>query len=129
MAARGGYQADFDAAKGWAGTLYGEKFRGVLAKRGEKATLKGGKRNVSSIGDAKELASHIVDAPEWNTYRIVAKGFVFKQYINDKLMAEFHDEDEKNRRDKGIIALQLHTGPPMTVQIRNIRLKNLSAAK
>ena len=35
----GGYQADFEAGEQWSGTNYGEQFRGVLAKRGEKTEI------------------------------------------------------------------------------------------
>ena len=35
----GGYQADFDGAGVWAGTLYEERGRGVLAKRGNKVVI------------------------------------------------------------------------------------------
>ena len=135
----GGYQADFDAAKKWAGTLYGEKFRGILAKRGEQVVLKGteeqvrtvkGKqrkrtvalRDVRKISSSENLARHIHDYPKWNTFRVVARGFVFQQFINNKLMCELRDEDKENRRDKGLLALQLHAGPPMKVQFRKIRI-------
>lgn len=122
----GGYQADIDAQKNWAGTLYGERFRGILAKRGERAVMKSPKdRKVESLGDSKELAKHIKSYPEWNTFKVVAKGYVFKQYINGKLMSEFHDEDTANRRDSGLLAVQLHAGPPMKVQFRRVRLKKL----
>jgi len=130
----GGYQADFDAGKQWAGTNYGERFRGILAKRGEKVVLtndagsdkKGAiKRDVSKLGDAKELAAKINDYPEWNKFRIVAKGFTFQHYINGELMSELKDEDKNARREKGIIAFQLHAGPPMKVQARNFKLTEL----
>jgi hypothetical protein len=132
----GGYQADFDAAKGWVGTNYGERFRGVLAKRGERVTIgvteqKGKKpktaRTVESLGDSKELASKVNDAPEWNEYHIIANGFHFVQRINGVTMSELNDNDEKNRRAAGLIAIQLHGGPPMTVQARNIRIKQLGS--
>jgi hypothetical protein len=124
----GGYQADFDAKRQWAGTNYGEKFRGILAKRGEKATLTAGakgkvQRKVESIGDSAELAKKIKDAPEWNDYHIIAKGNHLIQMINGVIMSEVIDNDEKNFRAKGLIALQLHGGPPMTVQFKNIRIK------
>ena len=128
----GGYQADIDAAKQWAGTLYGEKFRGILAKRGEKAVLgvgappkkKGGlARKVESLGNPAELGKKVKDYPEWNTFRVVAKGYRFKHFINDTLMIECMDKDEENRRNKGLIALQLHQGPPMKVQFKNIKIK------
>ncbi len=125
----GGYQADIDAAKKWAGTNYGEKFRGILAKRGEKATLSvpvgGGKmsREVESIGDSNELANKIKDAPEWNDFHIIAKGYHFTQKINGVTMSEVIDNDTKSRREKGLVAIQLHGGPPMTIQVRSIQIK------
>ena len=127
----GGYQADFDAAKKWAGTNYGEKFRGILAKRGENAVITGtekkGKktiaiREVSALDNAEELAAAIKDYPKWNHYRIVAKGYVFKQFINGKLMSQVKDMDKENRRKNGLIGLQLHAGDPMKVQFKDIQL-------
>lgn len=122
----GGYQADFDAPRQWAGTNYGEKFRGILAKRGEKTVI--GKNHkptvVEKIGDPKKLQEKI-KADDWNEYHIIAKGFNFKQYINGTLMSEVTDEDTEKRREKGLIAIQLHAGPPMKVQVKNIRLKEM----
>ena len=70
-------------------------------------------REISLIGDADDLANHINDYPEWNTFRVVARGFIIQQYINGKLMCEFHGEDEDTRRSAGLLALQLHAGKPM----------------
>ncbi len=66
---------------------------------------------------------------DWNTYRIVAKGFTFQHFINGVATAECTDNDEKERRADGLLALQLHAGPPMKVQFRNIRLKRLGEEK
>ena len=41
-------------------------------------------------------------------------------------MCELTDEDTVARKD-GVIALQLHAGPPMKVQFRNIRIKEFDA--
>ena len=129
----GGYQADFDAKNQWAGTNYGEKFRGILAKRGEKVTITGSKeqvnkkngskrltpiRKVDSLGDPAELATKIRSAPEWNEYHISAQGYHFVQKINGVTMSEVTDDDTENRRDSGLLAFQLHGGPPMTGQLR-----------
>ncbi len=35
------------------------------------------------------------------------------------------DRDRKTRRAEGLLALQLHAGPPMNVQFKNIRIKEL----
>lgn len=122
----GGYQADIDAEGKWTGTNYGEQFRGILAKRGEKAVVgEDGKPSVvGSLGDPEELGKAIRPG-EWNTYRIVAQGNRIVCEINGKPMSEIVDEDGDVRRRTGLLAFQLHTGPPMKVQFRNIRLKRL----
>ncbi len=122
----GGYQADIDAEGKWTGTNYGEQFRGILAKRGEKAVVgEDGKPSaVGSLGDPEELGKAI-RAGDWNTYRIVAQGNKIVCEINGKPMSEIVDEDSDVRRRAGLLAFQLHTGPPMKVQFRNIRLKRL----
>jgi len=133
----GGYQSDIDFAKNWSGTNYGERFRGILAKRGEKATLEGMetitlntgkikeelKRKVEILGDSAKLSESIKDAPEWNEMVIIAKGHHFIQKINGVTMSEVIDNDEKNRRATGLIAIQLHAGPAMKIQIKSVEIK------
>jgi len=45
--------------------------------------------------------------------------------LNGRVMAAFVDDDAANRSMKGLIGLQLHSGPPMKVEFRNIWLKGL----
>jgi hypothetical protein len=124
-----GYQPDMDGKDEWTGCCYGENYRGVLAERGQKTVI--GKdhkpRVIELFGDAKELAKLIKHA-DWNEYDIIAKGNHIIQRINGHLMCELNDEDTVARKD-GVIALQLHAGPPMKVQFRNIRLKEFGADK
>jgi hypothetical protein len=40
-------------------------------------------------------------------------------------MAEVWDEDPGKRRMKGLLGVQVHVGPPMTIEYREIRLKRL----
>jgi type 1 glutamine amidotransferase len=47
--------------------------------------------------------------------------------INGQVMCEVTDEDTEMRRPSGLLALQLHAGPPMKVQFRNVLLKPLKA--
>lgn len=53
----GGYQADFDGAGEWTGTLYEEGGRGVLAKRGNKVVIdeKGEKKTEGTTTAEKEI--------------------------------------------------------------------------
>ncbi len=121
----GGYQADLDAANEWSGVNYGEKFRNILAKCGEEVVIgeDGERKVVGSVGDSEELRSGI-KKEDWNEYHIIAKGNHLVQKINSVLMSELTDND-KIARASGLLALQLHTGAPMKIQFRNIRVKHL----
>ncbi len=120
----GGYQADMEAGDTYSGILYGEHFRGVLARRGERTVIGADSKPkvVGSVGDADEIQAKI-KKEDWNDYHIVARGFHFVHRINGVVTCESTDEDKYHRRAKGVLALQLHSGPPMTVQFRNIFLK------
>jgi type 1 glutamine amidotransferase len=121
-----GYQADIDAGDTYSGSIYGENFRGLLAIRGQKTVIESNHKPkiVGSVGDQKELQTHI-KKDDWNTYEISARGFHFEQRLNGVLMAVCDDEDTEMRRSDGILALQLHAGPPMKVQFRNIKYRAL----
>ena len=123
----GGYQADFESGDRWSGICYGEAFRGILSTRGQKTVLsvddKGKlQKKATTFGDAKEIGK-AVKKGEWNTYRITGKGFHFVHYINGVKTTELIDNDEKTRRADGLLALQLHAGPPMKVSFKNIIIK------
>ena len=122
----GGYQADFESGDKYSGICYGEAFRGILCMRGDRTTLsrdQSGKlvKSVEKIGETTKLGLSI-KKKDWNTYRIVADGFRFEHYINGEKMCELIDDDEKERRAEGLLAFQVHAGPPMKVYFRNIIL-------
>ena len=121
-----GYQADIDGKNVYTGQNYEERGRGFLAKRGENAVLEEGKdpKIVSSLGNDDSL-KNIIKANDWNTIRIVAKGKKLRHYINGVLMSEVTDNDISKRKAKGLLGFQVHVGPPMRVEYRNIYLKSL----
>ena len=129
-----GYQADFEAGDQYSGILYGEGFRDVLAHRGEVTELTRDRNGnfvklvIDQIGDSDEIQQQI-KKEEWNSYRIVASGFRFEHFINGTKTIECVDNDLQQRRASGLLALQIHRGPPMLVQCRNIRLKKLTTIK
>ena len=53
----GGYQADFEAGTTYSGINYGEQFRGILAKRGERTEIgeDGKPKVIETFADTKEL--------------------------------------------------------------------------
>ena len=118
-----GYQPDMDSTDHYTGTCYGENYRGGLAGRGEKTVIGKDHRPkvVERFGDAAELGKFIKNRG-WNEYDITARGSRIIEKVNGHLMCELVDEDTMARKD-GIIALQIHAGPPMKVQFRNVRLK------
>ena len=125
----GGYQADFEAGDTYSGICYGERFRGILSLRGKKTTLTVGddgklKKEVEEFAKDADIAKAI-KKEDWNSYRIVARNFNLTHYINDVKTTQVVDRDRKPRRADGLLALQLHAGPPMTVQFKNIRIKEL----
>lgn len=121
----GGYQADIDSNKRYMGINYEERGRGIMAERGEIVSVdaQGKKSRVGSAGDADALLSQI-KWEDWNRYKIVAKGNVLQHYINDQLMSEVQDSESAKSAAEGVLALQLHAGPPMKVQFKNIMLKS-----
>lgn len=121
----GGYQADIDWDLTYSGINYEERGRGILALRGQSVTLSDQReKNAKPIGDADVLGKKI-NQGQWNRYRIVALGNSLQHYINDTLMSEVIDNQSDKSAGEGVLAFQIHTGPPMVIQFRNVRLKNL----
>jgi hypothetical protein len=125
-----GYQGDFEAGKTYSGILYEEKGRGVLAKRGEKVVIREGKEAnkpkievTGSLGKTDEIQAKI-KAGDWNEYRVVAKGGHLQHFINGVQTVDVTDETAVGAK-KGLLALQLHAGPPMVVQVKDIVLKEI----
>lgn len=96
-----GPQADIGA--GWWGKLYEEHGRGLIWDRsGEKH----------------------VKVDDWNEYRIEAQGSRVRTYLNGQLCVDLED-DKISRR--GIFALQIHSGGPMEVRFKDLKLEVLPA--
>lgn len=104
-----GYQADI-AEKRYTGILYGEGFGGILA-------------------DVKpaEVAKHL-KKDDWNEYRIVFQGKRLQMWINGFQTVDFTEKRPKAPA-KGVIAFQLHGGPPMQASFKDVILKELPAEK
>lgn len=121
----GGYQADIDFTNRYAGILYEEKGRGILAERGESVTIDAdGERIKQRFGDAKELGSGIHPG-KWNDFRVVANGNKLQHFINEAMTAEVLDEQPDKSSADGVIALQIHRGPEMTIRFKNIKIRKL----
>ena len=133
-----GYQAEIANLAGKDGFLYHEgrlENRGYPEKKrylcyvGDKVTIGADGKSVSvgSLADNAALAATYRKG-EWNDYVIIARGNVIKHFLNGYQTVEATDNDPANSRAAGIVALQLHAGPPMHVEFRDVRLKHFDGA-
>ena len=99
-----GYQADL-GARFW-GCLYDEHRRRKVLVRAPKSLSK------------------VLKKGGWNTYVIRANGDHVVMTINGLKTVDYVERDKTIAR-KGIIALQVHSGPAMRIEFRNIRIKVL----
>lgn len=79
---------------------------------------------MAGIGDKDELQK-AVKKGDWNAYRIVAKGNAMKHFVHGVLMSELEDLDAGKRVAEGLLGVQVHVGPPMSIEYRSILLKRL----
>ena len=139
-----GYQADIDGAIRYTGQNYEERGRTTLAYRGEISSIKpqtgtwtpeqvrskvtrnnwSEREVIGSLGNTDELKTKI-KSEDWNEIHIIARGNRLLHYVNGVLMSDVTDHDQVNGKAKGLLGVQVHVGPPMKVEYRNLRLKNL----
>jgi hypothetical protein len=119
-----GYQFDLDGGKRYVGNNYEEKGRLFVGVRGQVTRIVGGRPPVvlATIGDATELAGAATDG--WNAVHLIIRGNTLMHLLNGRLMSITIDDDVPNRPAEGLLGVQVHMGPPMKVEYRNIRLKN-----
>jgi len=121
-----GYQADMTGDGSLIGFVYHHKL-GLVAGRGQQVNLTPeGKREVTPLGDPAELLKHY-KKEDWNHYRVVCKGPEITVTLNGVLMCKITDHDAGTAAREGIIALQMHPGPPMKVQFKNLYLKEMKS--
>ncbi|MBL8191202.1 MAG: DUF1080 domain-containing protein [Acidobacteria bacterium] len=120
-----GYQADIDFNNQYTGQLYEERGRGFLAMRGQVTQITPGKKQIiANLRSGDDLKAAIKNN-DWNTLHIIARGNRLTHILNGHLMAEVIDDDPAGRAMGGLIGFQMHTGPPMKVEYKNIWLKHL----
>ncbi len=117
----GGYQCDVHPTAENNAMLYHERGRGIVAKNGQSVAVdKEGRK--WQVADRDPVA---VNTAEWNEYTVIARGNHLTHKVNGQLTAQIDDYDEANRSLEGLLAFQVHQGPAMKVQIKDIRLKVL----
>jgi hypothetical protein len=136
-----GYQADIDGQNKYTGQNYEEKGRTTLAYIGQKVitntpdnstSLKNNIKNnawtktvvTASLGNADSLRAHIRNE-DWNECHLIVRGNRLLHYVNGILMSDVTDDDSVNRKFTGRLGVQVHVGPPMKIEYRNFRIKEL----
>lgn len=120
-----GYQADIDGQNSYTGQNYEERGRTFNALRGQITHIRTGKKAeiIGSLGDVKELASQI-KKDDWNEYHLIVRGNILIHMLNGQVMSVVVDDDTEKRRFDGQLGVQVHVGPPMKIEYRNVRIKN-----
>jgi hypothetical protein len=101
-----GYQADM--GEGWWGSLYDESRRKRLLATADKA-----------------LIATILETADWNDYVIRAQGDRIQLFINGQQTVDYTETDAQIDRT-GVIAVQIHGGPPSEAWYRDITIVDLS---
>jgi polyhydroxybutyrate depolymerase len=123
-----GYQVDNNFGQPWKVRLYDEFGRHDLALEGQRSRFDpAGRKHVDPLPLAPGAADFRLD--EWHAYHLVADGPNLALSINGHLVAACTDDDPQQFEPLGVLAMQLHTGPPMKAQFRNLRLKKLPRAE
>ena len=131
-----GYQAEVENAPGKVGFLYHESGRGWLVNVGDMMEIdKDSNKNVVgrvSDKDALIKAGYYNDK-DWNEYHIIARGNHLTHYLNgyptmqlidnDRITDPDDPKDTKGSAREGLLALQIHAGPPMVVDFKDIRIR------
>ena len=122
----GGYQADIHPNPPYTGMLYDERGRGILAQRGQKVTaMENGKKKIEKLDvpvDPKDLS-------KWHSMTIICRGNRQIHKVDGVTTIEFIDNQKSERELEGLIAFQVHRGPAMKAQFRNIRIKHFEKKK
>jgi hypothetical protein len=117
-----GYQCDVVSNRAdYNGMLYEERGRRILAHTGEKVIVdKEGQPWVVGEFPLMEFK-----AGEWHDYRVLVEGNRHQHWIDGHQTVDVIDLDEKGRKLEGVLGMQVHVGPPMTIQYKDIFLKKL----
>jgi len=133
-----GYQAEVQNMPGKVGFLYHEAGRGWLVNVGDIMVIdeQGNKNVVGKVSDVEALKqAGYYKNQDWNEYTIIARGNHIVHYLNGYQTMELIDndrvtdptdkEDRKGAAREGLLALQIHKGPPMVVEFKDIRIRHL----
>ena len=117
-----GYQADMNGGGNYVGFLYHPR-QHLVGERGAEVTLAAdGAKTVTRFADGASL-QRLYRVEQWNDIRVKVAGRTITVWINGVRTTCVEDAREEFFPARGHIALQLHQGPPMTVEFRNLRVR------
>jgi hypothetical protein len=102
-----GYQADMGT--GWWGALYDES-----------------RRNKVLTGPDQDKMKRVIKVDDWNDYVIRAEGRRIQIWVNGVQTVDYTEQDT-DIDTTGVIAVQIHGGPPSEAWYKDIRLLDLSS--
>ena len=117
-----GYQADMNGGGNYVGFLYHPRQHLIGARGADVAIGADGAKSEVRFADAKELQT-LYRTEDWNDIRVICAGRRIDVWINGTRTTSVTDARTEFLPEKGHIAVQLHQGPPMKVEFRNIRIK------
>jgi hypothetical protein len=102
---------------------------GHLAGIGQRVELSTGnvRQVLGKTGEPAKINASL-DQNGWNDLVIRAEGPRLRHWLNGHLAIDAVDNDSK-AAPEGVLALQVHSGPPMRIEFRNIRLRKLDTRK
>jgi putative heme-binding domain-containing protein len=117
----GGYQCDIHPIPVNNAMVYEERARGIITQNGQSVVIdpQGAQWLVAERDPVK------VDVAEWHEYTVIAQGNHLIHKIDGQVTIDLIDHEEKARAMSGLVAIQIHRGPAMVVQIKDIVLKDL----
>jgi hypothetical protein len=126
----GGYQADFDAAVMYDGTIYDEAGvagdRGTMSNRGEATTWdSANKRHNRPLKERASVLTRAIKRGDWNDVVLLVRGRHIIYRINGHVMTDLVD-NSPGALAEGILALQLHEGFTMDVRFKDVRVRILN---
>ena len=125
-----GYQADIDFNNRYTGMIYEERGRMFLTqpptpRQAVHIAPDGTKRVIGNLERNADELKALVKPGDWNHVHLIARGNTLINIVNGHVMTIIVDDDAKGRAMKGLLGFQIHTGPPMKIEFRNIALKKL----
>ena len=117
-----GYQCDVVANNPlYNGMLYEEKGRRILARTGNQVIIDPkGQSWIIETWQAPKVAPN-----EWHEYRVLVEGNHHRHWIDGAKTVDVIDLDEDGRKLEGVLAVQVHVGPAMTIQYKDFEIKHL----